>query len=287
MIYLNGRYIPLEEAVIPVMDRGFLFGDGVYEVIPAYSRRPFRLHGHLERLQHSLDAIRLPNPHTLAEWEEILTQLIAANDGDDQSLYLHVSRGVAPVRDHAFPAKVIPTVFVMSTPMPAPPKEWREQGVSAITAEDNRWLRCDIKSTSLLPNVLLRQLSVDAGAAETILLRDGVLTEGSASSIFVVWEGILMVTPKSPLVLPGTTYDVALELAYAEGMKVEVREVSEYELRTAAEVWLASATKEILPVTRLDGRPVGDGKPGPLYRRIDALYQSYKATEMRKGNAEF
>jgi len=169
----------------------------------------------------------------------------------------------------------------MSTPLPTPPREWREQGVAAVTAEDNRWLRCDIKSTSLLPNVLLRQLSVDAGAAETILLRDGVLTEGSASSVFVVWEDILMVTPKSRLVLPGTTYDVVLELAYAEGMKVEVREVSEYELRTAAEIWLASATKEILPVTHLDGRPVGDGQPGPLYKRIDALYQGYKATEMR------
>jgi Branched-chain amino acid aminotransferase/4-amino-4-deoxychorismate lyase len=282
MIYLNGKYQPLEEAVIPVMDRGFLFGDGVYEVIPAYSRRLFRLHEHLERLQHSLDAIRLKNPHTVAEWEEILGKLIAANDGDDQSLYLHVSRGVAPVRDHAFPAKVSPTVFVMSTPLPTPPKGWREQGVSAITAEDNRWLRCDIKSTSLLPNVLLRQLSVDAGAAETILLRDEVLTEGSASSIFVVWEDILMVTPKSRLVLPGTTYDVVLELAQAEGMTVEVRQVSEYELRTAAEIWLASATKEILPVTHLDGRPVGEGKPGPLYRRIDALYQHFKTTVMRE-----
>lgn len=281
MIYLNGKYIPIEEAVIPVMDRGFLFGDGVYEVIPAYSRRLFRLHEHLARLQHSLDSIRLQNPHTDAEWEEILTQLIAANDGDDQSLYLHISRGVAPVRDHAFPAKVAPTVFVMSTPLPTPPKGWREQGVAAVTADDNRWLRCDIKSTSLLPNVLLRQLSVDAGAAETILLRDEVLTEGSASSIFVVWEDILMVTPKSRLVLPGTTYDVVLELAQADGMRVEVRQVSEYELRTANEIWLASATKEILPVTHLDGRPVGEGKPGLLYKRIDALYQNFKATEMR------
>lgn len=282
MIYLNGKYVPLEEAVIPVMDRGFLFGDGVYEVIPAYSRRLFRLHEHLERLQHSLDGIRLQNPHTAEEWEEILRKLIAANESADQSLYLHISRGVAPVRDHAFPAKMTPTVFVMSTPLPTPPKEWREQGVAAVTADDNRWLRCDIKATSLLPNVLLRQLSVDAGAAETILLRDEVLTEGSASSIFVVWEDILMVTPKSRMVLPGTTYDVVLELAQAEGMKVEVREVSEYELRTANEVWLASATKEILPVTHLDGRPVGDGKPGPLYKRIDALYQHFKTTVMRE-----
>lgn len=281
MIYLNGKFLPIAEASIPVMDRGFLFGDGVYEVIPAYSRRLFRLHEHLERLQHSLDAIRLQNPHSNAEWKDILEKLVADNEGDDQSLYLHISRGPAPVRDHAFPAKVTPTVFAMSTPLPTPPVEWREQGVAAITAEDNRWLRCDIKSTSLLPNVLLRQLSVDAEAAETILLRDGVLTEGSASSVFVVWEDILMVTPKSRLVLPGTTYDVVLELAYADGMRVEVREVSEYELRTANEIWLASATKEILPVTHLDGRAVGAGEPGPLYKRIDTLYQSFKATEMR------
>lgn len=281
MIYLNGKYMLLEEATVPVMDRGFLFGDGVYEVIPVYSRRPFRLAEHLGRLQYSLDGIRLQNPHSNEEWTALLAEVVARNEGEDQYLYLHVSRGVAPTRDHAFPAKVAPTVFVMSTPLPAPPREWREQGVAAVTAEDNRWLRCDIKATSLLPNVLLRQLAADAGAAETVMLRDGVLTEGAASSIFVVWENILMAPPKSHLVLPGTTYDVVLELARDDGMQVEVRDVSEYELRTAAEVWLASSTREVLPITRLDGRPVGDGRPGPLYRRIDALYQHFKATVMR------
>jgi len=279
-IYLNGQYLPLEEARIPVMDRGFLFGDGVYEVIPVYSRRPFRLHEHLGRLQTSLDSIRLANPHTAEEWESLVGRIVEQAESEDQGIYLQVTRGPGP-RDHAFPQQARPTVFIMPLAMTAPARELVESGVAAITAADNRWLRCDIKATSLLPNVLLRQLSVDAGSAETLLLRDGFLSEGSASNIFIVADGLLLAPPKSNLMLPGITYDVVLELARREGLAHEVRPISEAELRGADEVWLTSSTKEVLAVTTLDGQPVGDGRPGPVFRRIHAVYQEYKHTVMR------
>ncbi len=283
MIYLNGQFLPIEEARIPVLDRGFIFGDGVYELIPVYSRRPFRLAEHLARLQHSLAGIRLANPHGAAEWENLIGELIARNPGEDLSLYLHVTRGVAP-RDHAFPAGAAPTVFMMAGPLNPPPAEWVERGVAAVTATDNRWLRCDIKAISLLPNVLLRQLSVDAGAQETILLREGFLSEGSASNIFAVRDGILLAPPKSHLMLPGITYDVVLELAAANGVACEVREVSEFEIRSAQELWLTSSNKEVLAITTLDSRPVGeDGKPGALFRRMHGWYQAYKREVMRAG----
>ncbi len=279
-IYLNGHYLPLEEARIPVMDRGFLFGDGVYEVIPVYSRRPFRLHEHLERLQASLDGIRLANPHTPSEWEGMILRIVEAAASEDQGLYLQVTRGVGP-RDHAFPKQVSPTVFILPLALTPPAPELVDSGVAAITAVDNRWLRCDIKATSLLPNVLLRQLSVDAGCAETLLLRDGFLSEGSASNAFIVRDGQLLAPPKSNLMLPGITYDVVLELARRLGMTHAVRPIGEAELRDADEVWLTSSTKEVLAITTLDGRPVGDGRPGPLFRRMHAAYQDYKHTVMR------
>ncbi len=280
IIYLNGQYFPLEDARIPVMDRGFLFGDGVYEVIPVYSRRPFRLHEHLDRLQASLDSIRLANPHTAREWESLIAQIVELAESEDQGVYLQVTRGPGP-RDHAFPKQVLPTVFIMPLALTPPARELVESGVAAITAADNRWLRCDIKATSLLPNVLLRQLSVDAGCAETLLLRDGFLSEGSASNIFVVANGLLLAPPKSNLMLPGITYDVVLELARQEGFAHEVRPISEADLRSASEVWLTSSTKEVLAVTTLDGQPVGDGRPGPVFRRMHAAYQDYKHTVMR------
>lgn len=280
IVYLNGEFLSLEEARIPVMDRGFIFGDGVYEVIPIYSRQPFRLAGHLERLQHSLDGIRLANPHTQAEWADLVTRLTDANEGEDQSIYLQVTRGVSK-RDHVFPKGVPPTVFMMSSPLLPPPAEWRENGIKAITATDNRWQHCDIKAISLLPNVLLRQLAADAEAIETILLREGFLTEGTASNIFVVRDSVLLAPPKSHLMLPGITYDVVLELAEKNGIRSDVREISEFELRSADEIWLTSSTREVLPVTSLDGKPVGAGKPGEFYCRMNALYQAYKATVMR------
>ncbi|MDD5405094.1 MAG: D-amino acid aminotransferase [Sulfuricella sp.] len=282
MVYLNGVFLPLEEARVPVLDRGFIFGDGVYEVIPAYSRHPFRLAEHLQRLQHSLDGIRLANPHSDAEWRERVRELIARNAGEDQYLYLHITRGVAR-RDHAFPpAGTPPTVFMMSSPLLPAAQALREHGVTAITAPDNRWLRCDIKAISLLPNVLLRQLAVDAGAAETVMLRNGFLSEGAASNIFVVKDGVLLAPPKDHLMLPGITYDVVLELAAAHGIPTRVAPVAEGTLRGADEVWLTSSTREVQAITRLDGSPVGTGEPGPLFRRMDGYYQDYKATVMRQ-----
>jgi D-alanine transaminase len=283
MIYLNGDFMPIEEARIPVLDRGFIFGDGVYEVIPVYSRKPFRLAEHLRRLQHSLDGIRLRNPHTIGEWTHLFEQIIAGNESGDQSLYLHITRGVAR-RDHAFPKGASSTVFIMSNPLLTPPAEWLETGVAAITATDNRWLRCDIKAISLLPNVLLRQLAIDADAVETILLRDGFMTEGAASNIFVVKDEVLLAPPKNHLMLPGITYDVILELAAARKIPHEVREVSGREVRSADELLLTSSTKEILPITLLDGKPVGKGRPGALFAVLYELYQKYKLTVMRGGD---
>lgn len=283
IVYLNGEFMPLEEARISPLDRGFIFGDGVYEVVPVYSRRPFRMAEHLRRLQHSLDGIRLVNPLTDAQWTQLMTDIIAKNAdaGDDQSVYLQVTRGVAK-RDHAFPKDVRQTIFMMSGPLTTPSREQIDHGVPAITAEDFRWLKCDVKSVSLLGNCLLRQMAVDAGAVETILFRDGKLTEASASNVFVVKNGVLLAPPKNHLVLPGITYDVVLEIARTREFEVEVRDISEAETRNADEIWVSSSTKEVLAVTTLDGKPVGDGAPGPLFHRMHAIYQDFKRDVMRK-----
>ena len=281
MIYLNGKFMPREGARIPVLDRGFIFSDGVYEVIPVYSRHPFRLEEHLSRLQHSLDGIRLDNPHSAREWEERIRRLVEINEPEDQSVYLQITRGVAK-RDHAFPKDIEPTVFMMSNPLVTPSRETLEKGAATISAADNRWLRCDIKAISLLPNVLLRQMAVDAGAAETILLRDGFLTEGAASNIFAVKDGILLAPPKDNLMLPGITYDVVIELAQSIGLPCEVRQVSENELFSASELLLTSSTKEVTPITSLDGKPVGNGKPGPVFEKLHAAYQAFKHSVMRR-----
>lgn len=276
MIYLNGQFMPLEQACVPVLDRGFIFGDGVYEVIPVYNRVPFRLMEHLARLANSMQEIRLDNPHSDAEWTRLVNEVISRNPWVNQSIYLQVTRGVAK-RDHTFPKGVPPTVFVMSSEFTPPAPEQVEAGLTLVSASDNRWQRCHIKSTSLLGNVLLRQLAADAGAAEIVLLRDGFLTEGSASNILIVREGILIAPPKSHLILPGITYDLVLELAAGSDVPLEVREVSEYELRTAEELLVTSSSKELLAATRLDGKPVGTGKPGPVFRRLYQMFQEYKA----------
>ncbi len=286
-IYLNGQYLPIAEAKVSVLDRGFIFGDGVYEVIPVYSRRPFRLADHLQRLQHSLDGIRLANPHSVEEWSVIVGELIARNEPEDQYLYLHVTRGAAK-RDHAFPCPAVaPTVFAMSNPLLHPAAELLCTGVNAVTAEDNRWMRCDLKAISLLPNVLLRQIAVDAGCAEAVLIRPATseepafLTEGAASNIFAVKNGVLLAPPKNHLMLPGITYDVILEIAAANDIPCQVRKVFKTELFDADELLLTSSTREVMAITHLDGSPVGAGKPGPVFHKIYQLYQEFKREVMR------
>lgn len=281
-VYLNGVFLPLAQATIPVLDRGFMFGDGVYEVIPVYNGQAFRLDEHIQRLQASLAAVRIRNPLTTVAWRAMLLQLIAENKAlQDQSLYLQVTRGVAP-RDQAFPPEsVAPTVFAMSMALQTPSTALVQSGVAAITALDIRWDRCNIKAISLLANVLLRQQAVDEAVAETIMLREGWLTEGSSTNVFVVAQDKLLAPPKSQHMLTGVTYDVILELAAAHGIASAVAPVSEAQLRSADEIWITSSTKEILAIISLDGQRVGQGQPGPLFQRMYALYQDFKNQYMR------
>jgi len=282
--YLNGVFLPLDQAHVSVMDRGFLFGDGVYEVIPVYGGKLFRLGHHLRRLQNSLDAVRIGNPLAEEEWKSMLAQLVAGNDGPDQTVYLQVTRGVAPRRDHAFPVDSRPTVFAMCTPCQVSHEIDTEPGVAAITLADIRWQHCDIKAITLLPNILLRQQAIDANTAEAILLKDGYAIEGAASNIFIVANATLKTPPNGPALLPGVTRDLILELARANGIPCLEVDIAIEELAGADEIWLTSSTREISPVIRLDSRPVGNGKPGALWNRMIRLYQDYKEA-VRQGRA--
>jgi D-alanine transaminase len=275
-VYLNGRFLPLAEAKVPVMDRGFLFGDSVYEVIPAYAGKLFRLPHHLQRLDDSLAAIRMDNPMSHHQWQAMLEQLLAQRPGTDQSVYLQVSRGADTTRDHAIPPGITPTVLAMADPIPPVNPKYARDGIKAVTMDDIRWRLCNIKTTALLANVLLRQQAVDESATEAILIRDGSATEGAASNLFVVRDGVLITPPKSRFLLPGITRDLVLELADKAGVAHAEREISEAELKSADEVWLTSSTKEIMPVTDLDSQPVQDGKPGPLFQKMSRLYSEYK-----------
>jgi D-alanine transaminase len=275
IVYLNGQFLPIEEAKVSVLDRGFIYGDGVYELIPVYKRRPFRLPQHLARLQHSLDGIRLANPHSEAEWTSIVSEVIARQPFDDQGVYFQVTRGVAK-RDHTFPAGVAPSVFMMSNPLVVPTAEQVEKGVAVVTADDNRWQRCDLKTISLVGNVLMRQLAADAGAVETVMFRDGNLTEASASNVLVVMHGVIVAPPKDHLILPGITYGAAYEFAREAGMPFEMRSVSRAEVQVADEMWLTSSTKEVVAVTTMDGRPFATGVPGPMFHKMYALFQEHK-----------
>jgi D-alanine transaminase len=288
-VYLNGAFVPIDEACVSVMDRGFLFGDGVYEVIPAYGGRLFRLQHHLKRLQNSLDGIRLVNPRSDAQWEAILSELVERNRAqadahNDQSVYLQVTRGVAPTRDHGFPERVTPTVFAMSSPITEPDPVIETQGVGAVTLDDIRWQMCNIKAITLLPNVLLRQQASEKSSAEAILIREGRVIEGSASNVFVIREGVIHTPPHGPLMLPGITRDLVLELAAQHGLACREADVPESALHAADEIWITSSTREIVPVTRLDGHTVGDGRPGPLWHTLIAHYRHYKEA-VRRGEA--
>ena len=274
--HFNGKLLPLDRISISPLDRGFIFGDGVYEVIPVYEGVALRAREHFERLQRSMDAIGLANPRSIDEWIAAVDALLAHHPGN-QSVYIQVTRGAPAKRDHVIPQGLEPTVFMMCQPLATPSREAVEDGVACVTARDFRWEKCHIKSTSLLGNVLARQISVEAGAIETIMLRDGLLTEASASNVFVVKDGAVAAPPRDNLILMGITYDLVVALAAQGAVRLEIRPVTETELRAADEIWLSSSTKEVLAVTTLDGRPVGGGKPGPLFRRMHALYQEHKA----------
>ncbi len=273
IVYLNGSFQNIREAHISPLDRGFLFGDAVYEVIPVHGGKPLLLKEHLARLERSLSEIRMVNPHTPEEWSSIVKSLIEQNSGGNLGIYIQISRGADTGRDHAVPDGIDPTVFGMASRI-ADTDSW-DSGVTAITLPDLRWARCDIKSTALLANVLARQQAVEAGADDAILIRDGYVTEASVSSVIIVEGGVLVTRNNGPELLPGTTRQLVLTLATEAGLSCREEAISEERLRTADELWLMSAGRGVMPVTHLDGSPVGDGKPGPVWNRVKGLISNY------------
>lgn len=271
IVYLNGDYVRLGDAKISVLDRGFIFGDGIYDVVPAYNGKPFRMDGHLARLQRSLAAIDIKVDLTRSDWKRLVTDLLARSGLGDCMVYIQVSRGVAK-RDHGFPKNVAPTVFCMVSPFVRPGKAAREKGLSTVSMTDIRWLRCEIKSVSLLGNVLAKQHAVDNGVDEVVQFRDGYLSEGASCNIWVVKDGTLLAPPRSNLILEGIRYGLLEELASAAGIPFNARPVSEQEVNEADELMLSSATKEILPITTHNSKSVGSGKPGPVYAELRARY---------------
>lgn len=275
--YLNGTFLPLAEVSISPLDRGFLFADGVYEVIPVYHGHSFRLTEHLQRLTNSLAAIQLECGLERSDWDAVLTELVVRNGGGNLVIYLQITRGAPAIRDHNFPeAGTPPTVFVMASPLKPLPEAPYRNGISVITCADIRWSACHIKSIALLANVLIRQQALAQGVDDAILVRDGYVTEAVASNVFLVCQGLLLTPRKDHRILPGITRDLILELAAANGILFEEKDLPALRLTEADEIWLSGSTKEIIPVTRLDGLPVGNGVPGPLWHRLMALYQDYK-----------
>jgi D-alanine transaminase len=273
--YLNGEFMPLNEARISPLDRGFLFADSVYEVLPAFDGRMFRFREHFDRLARSLAEIRIPSPLSHGQWNEVLSELIRRNGSADMYLYAQVSRGAEYGRDHVFPAAAKPTVFAMACPLPTLSEAQRAEGLAAITVEDFRWGRCDIKSTMLLANVLMKQQAREAGAQEAIIVRAGEVLEGASTSVFAVIDGVLVTPPNSRRILPGTTRDAALDVIGTQ-FPVKVRSIALEELRRAQEVWISAATRDVLPITKIDGIPVGTGKPGPRWQEVSAGFAAMR-----------
>jgi D-alanine transaminase len=274
-VYLNGQFLPIEEAKISPLDRGFIFGDGVYEVIPYYAGRGLRAVEHLKRLQRSLNELEIANPYSLDQWQEIIAALIEKNGGGNVGVYIQVTRGVAK-RDFPPPPGLQQTVFLMVNPLATPKAEVYEKGMACVSLDDNRWLRCHIKATALLGAVLLKHEGNKLGGDEVVMFRDGYLTESSASNIAVVKNGVILCPPMDNLILGGITYELMIELARKHNMPLEIRRVHRREVRAADELWIMSSTKEVAPIVRLDDKPIGAGVPGPVFKKMRALFDEYK-----------
>ncbi len=274
-VFLNGEFMPIEEAKISPLDRGFIFGDGVYEVVPFYNGRGLRLHEHLVRLQKSMDALYLTNPYPLEKWKAHMTALVEKNGGGNVGVYLQMTRGVAK-RDFPPPMGITPTVFMMVNPLATPKPEIYLNGISCVTLDDSRWLRCQVKSTALLGAVLLKHEASMGGGDDAVMFRDGYLTESTASNIAIVKNGVILCPPMDNLILGGITYVLMMELAEKNKLPIEVRRVSRREVLSADEIWILSSTKEVCPITKLDGKPVGDGKPGGVFKKMRQLFDDYK-----------
>lgn len=276
IVYLNGEYLPIEQATVSVLDRGFLFGDGIYEVIPVFGRRPLRVDEHLQRLQNSLSRISLDNPFDDETWKTIFDQLLEKNPGEDRAIYMQITRGKHPVRDLKIQPDKCPTIFMMVLQVGAIDVDVLARGIETVTIDDFRWHACDIKSISLVANVMLREQATQAGVIDAVLVRDGFVTEGTASNFFMVKNGVLITPPISHHLLPGITRDLVIELAQKNDIKCEIRQISVTELDAADEIWLTSSTREIAPVIRLNGKDVGDAKAGLVWKKMIHIYQEYK-----------
>ncbi|MDH5711754.1 MAG: D-amino acid aminotransferase [Gammaproteobacteria bacterium] len=276
IVYLNGEYLPIEQATVSVLDRGFLFGDGIYEVIPVFGRRPLRVDEHLQRLQNSLSRISLDNPFDNEAWKTIFDQLLEKNPGEDRAIYMQITRGKHPVRDLKIQPDKCPTIFMMVLQVGAIDVDVLARGIETVTIDDFRWHACDIKSISLVANVMLREQATQAGVIDAVLVRDGFVTEGTASNFFMVKNGVLITPPISKHLLPGITRDLVIELAQENDIKSEIRQIAMNELDDADEIWLTSSTREIAPVIRLNGKDVGDAKAGLVWKKMIHIYQDYK-----------